>query len=503
MSSSNSSLNWLYQKFREPLDRVALGLIGILTILLVALLIPGNQTAPRIRNFSWQHQQVGSDDRAFILTFSRPMNHRSVAENLRIDPSLPGKISWAGRRMAYTLDQPIPYGQNFELQLQGARDLFAKPGEIKSLSEPFIGNFCSRDRAFVYLGASPEDRGQLVLYNLTRTRARILTPKDLVVMDYKIYPQGDRILFSAVPRSDNGKARLNPSLYQVSTGISRNCSGQTDSSTTALKLEQILPTDQYQNLSFDLSPDGKTILVNRVNLQNPSDSGLWIVREGRKPQPLGNQPGGNFLFTADSKTVALLQGQGVAILPLEPNAEPLDFIPKFEMLFDFTRDGTGAAMGTFNRDIENPTRSLFLVTNQGVETEVLRTRGSILDAQFDPTNQIIYCLITKLIEDDEKQQYREEPLIAALNIKTKKLTPLVLLPNQRNVQMSLSPDGLGLLFDQESQSSRSPNTSAEQTGSNSRLWLIPLDINALVRENVPQVEPQRLPFVGIKPKWLP
>ncbi|KOR35372.1 MULTISPECIES: hypothetical protein [Planktothricoides] len=506
MSSSNSSLNWIYQKFREPLDRLAFVLIGILTVLLIALLIAGNQTAPRVRHFSWQQQQVGSDDRAFILTFSRPMNHGSVEENLRIDPLLTGKISWAGRRMAYTLTQPIPYGQNFKLQLQAARDLFAKPGDIESLSEPFIGTFCSRDRAFVYLGASPEEQGQLVLYNLTKQETRILTPKDLVVMDYKIYPQGDRILFSALPRSEGGNARSNASIYQVKTGISLECSSQNDSTTPPnsielLKPEQILDSDQYQNLRFELSADGKTILVNRINLQNPSDSGLWIIREGRKPQPLGNQPGGNFLFTPDSKTVAILQGQGVAILPLEPNSEPLDFIPKFEMLFDFTRDGTAAAMGTFNRDPKKSTRSLFFFTNQGVETELFRTEGSILDAKFDPTNQILYCLITKLIEEEE--EYREEPLIAALNIETKKLTPLVLLPNQRNIQMSLSPDGLGLLFDQESQNRSSAPTSADPTQSNSRLWLIPLDINALIKEDVPQIEPQLLPFVGIRPQWLP
>ena len=199
--------------------------------------------------------------------------------------------------------------------------------------------------------------------------------------------------------------------------------------------------------------------------------------------------------------MALLQGQGVAILPLEANAEPLDFLPKYEMLFDFTRDGTAAAMGTFNRDPEQPTRSLFLVTNQGVEKELLRTKGSILDAQFDPTNQILYCLITKLIEGEE---YREEPLIAALDISSKKLTPLVLLPNQRNIQISVSPDGLALLFDQESNTVRSSEFSEEnESVINSRLWLIPLDINLLAQETSAQVEPELLPFVGLRPRWLP
>ncbi len=292
-----SSPEWIFQKFREPLDRLALLSIGILTVAIVILLIAGDRTAPRVRNFTWQNQQIGVDDQAFILTFSRPMNHSSVKENLRIDPSLPGKISWAGRRMAYTLTQPIPYGQKFELQLQGARDLFAKPGEIDSLSDPFLSEFCSRDRAFVYLGASSEEEGQLILYNFTKGRTRVLTPKDLKVMDYKIYPQGDRILFSATPRTNGANTGFSPSLYTVKTSINHDCYDESsDAQTTDLKLEKILDSDQYQNLSFDLSQDGTTIIVHRVNRQQPSDSSLWMIQEGKKPEPLENKPGGDFLI---------------------------------------------------------------------------------------------------------------------------------------------------------------------------------------------------------------
>lgn len=497
------SPDWIEKNFSQPLDRLALGLIGILAVAIAILLIAGDHTSPRVRNFSWQNRQVGGDDQAFILTFSRPMNQKSVEENLRIDPSLPGKISWAGRRMAYTLSQPIPYGQQFELQLQGARDSFAQPGEIEALSDPFIGQFCSRDRALVYLGTNAEEEGQLILYNFTEDRTRVLTPKDLMVMDYEIYPQGDRILFSATPRTNASNPRLNTSLYTVTTGINLNCSeSSSKSNRNELKLTKILESDRYQNLSFDLSQDGKKIIVHRVNLQQPSDSGLWLIEEGQKPQPLNNKPGGNFLITPDSQAVALLQGQGVAILPLEPNAEPLDFLPKYEMLFDFTRDGTAALMGTFNREPENSTRSLFLVTNQGTEQEILRTKGSILDAKFDPTNQIIYCLITKLIEGEE---YREEPLIAALDIETQKLTPLVLLPNQRNIHISLSADGLGLLFDQESNRlTASDSLDRDRSAAiDSRLWLLPLDINLFTQEDSVQLQPERLPFVGLRPGWLP
>ena len=171
--------------FPQPLDRSAIATIAIVLVAIATLLLTGNSSLPRVRDFTWQDRQIGAEDRAFILTFSRPMNQASVEDNLRIDPPLPGKISWAGRRMAYTLTAPAAYGQEFELQLQGARDLFAAPNNIDVSIEPFVSKFRSRDRAFAYLGVDEAEEGQLILYNLSEEpqHKRVLTPKHLLVMD--------------------------------------------------------------------------------------------------------------------------------------------------------------------------------------------------------------------------------------------------------------------------------------------------------------------------------
>ena len=107
-----------------PLDRAALALMAVLTGFTVLLLLTGDITTPKVRDFSWQNRQVGATDTAFLLTFNRPMDHSSVEKNLQIDPPLPGRMSWSGRRMAYTLNHPAPYGINYTVQLRGAYDRF-------------------------------------------------------------------------------------------------------------------------------------------------------------------------------------------------------------------------------------------------------------------------------------------------------------------------------------------------------------------------------------------
>jgi hypothetical protein len=496
----------------QPIDRVAIALIFILGLLIGLLLWRGDAVAPKVRDFSWQTSQIGAADRSFSLTFSRPMNTDSVEANLQIDPPLPGKVSWAGRRLAYTLLEPAPYGATYRVQLRFARDKFTPETDLVRLLQPFEGTFSTRDRAFVYLGVEGEEQGRLVLYNFTQQKKTILTPKNLAVVDYKPYPHADKILFSASDRRHSDRqGLLSAQIYTVTTGISTPPSDSGNwlaffnrqQSPSPGKINLILDNKDYQNLKFDLSPDGNTILVQRVSQRQPDQIGFWIVRPNSPPQQMETEPGGDFIITPDSQTVAVAQGQGVAILPLQADAKkPLDFLPQFGLVLDFAPDGTQGAMVRFNSDY---TRSLFLVTNQGVQRELLRTTGSILSAQFDPRAGILYCLLTQLMKGNT---YEEQPYLSAIDLKTGKQTPLVVLPNQRDVQLSMAPDGLGLLFDQvvtaanANPSSTLPRTEQGQAIATSRLWLLPLP-ETIDTNLANQLRPEQLPLPGFRPRWLP
>ncbi len=377
----------------------------------------GDRTRPVVRHFSWQEREVRAGDRFFVLEFNRPMNRESVQSNLKIVPELPGKFSWSGLRMAYTPLAPAPYGQEFTVSLTDAFDRFAaETGKAQAIA-PFTGRFTTPPPAFLYL----DKANRLTYYNVQTKQSWAVT--DRPVVDFKPMGDGQR----AIVAIEGERGPLDRRLYEVPL---RGGEPQ-------LRID----SGDFQNLKFDVSPDGNTLLVQRLNLKQPGQYGLW-AQQGETLKPLNNQPGGDFVITPDSESVAIAQGEGVAVLPLVPNAKPLDFLPQFGLVLDFGRSGRRAAVVRFNKDF---TRSLFVLDDTGRQTEVVRLKGSIAAAQFHPTETVLYALLADAVETDTT--YREEPYLAAIDVTRNTVQRLLDLTGRQNPRLSVAPDGRGLLVD--------------------------------------------------------
>ena len=444
----------------EPIDKLV-GLICLALILSIGLVIwIGDRTAPHVLDFSWHNRQISSQDRAFLVNFSRPMDRPSVERNLHIEPPLKGKFSWAGRRMAYTLTEPVPYGTAFSLKITNAYDRFSAEAGAKQLLQPFQSNFHTPDPVLAYIDA----QGRLATYDLKHQQTHILTPNDLIVTDFRIYPQRDRILYAAIPPHSS---LLEQKLYRL-----------TLAGKTATQNALVLDSDTYQNFKFDLAVDGSAIVVQRLHRQQKGNYGLWVIKDNQPPQPLDSQPGGDFMIAPDSTSVAMAQGEGIAILALEPSVPPLDFLPRFGSLLNFSPSGQRAATVAFNKDF---TRSLYLVTNAGDQIELARIKGSVLSAQFDPLEQKLYCLLTQIA--DSQTYFQEEPYLAVVELASRQVRKIADLPQQRNLQMHLSPDGKYLAI-----------SSAEQNSpSSARLVIIDLVTAKIAVTDL----------VGLRPRWFP
>jgi Bacterial Ig-like domain len=469
-------------RFRQPLDRGALGLGTLLVIVVLVLLLWGDRTAPQVRSFSWANRDVGTDDPALLFTFDRPMDPASVEQGFRLEPPLPGRFSWAGRRMAYTPDRPLPYGQTFRVQLSSGQGKDGRPVPLR----PYRASFRTRHRAFAYLGQEGNEAGRLVLYDLTTQRRTPLTAGNLRVLDFLPYPQGNQLLVSAIPAGTADPTQAQ--LYRVSTGLDycppdpAPCDRQPRGQMT-----QLLDSQDYQNLRFDLAADGRTIVVQRVARNDPSATvELWRLREGEWPRTLARDPGGEFLIAPDSTSLAIAQGQGLAVLSLDPELPALDFLPKFGRVLRFAPDGSQALVVRFNPDF---TQSLYRVGSAAPEQLLLRWRGSFEAARFDPSRRRLYLLVQSQAEG---QAGREQILSLDLSPTGAPLGEphtLVELGPTSGSSVDLAPDGRALILDQALGRERRS------------LWLIPLIPPG--EEGDRPAPPRRFDVAGQRPKWLP
>ena len=275
----------------------------------------------------------------------------------------------------------------------------------------------------------------MLLYNLTRKQKIILTPENLVAKDFRIYPAGDRILFSASECSKYKSGLYEQSLYAATTGRS------SDTAQKPGTIQQILGNQDYENLTFDRSPDGKDLAVGRAKKGNAEDIGLWVPRPFISPIPqrLLSRAAGEFawseaiplLIAPDSANLANPQADGIAILSLTANVKPLDFIPSFRRVFSFALDGRQSAMVKYNSDFS---QSIFLVTNLGLQKELSRTAGEFLNCQFDPINPQLYCLLTGR---QPGKYFYEKLTLEAIDWQTFAVKPLLVLPDKVETKISL------------------------------------------------------------------
>lgn len=437
---------------------------------------------------------MGADATAMLFTFSRPMNPDSIESAFQLTPDFPGRFSWAGRRFAFTPELPLPYGLEYRLELTAGQE---RRSPYRSLV-PFQAKFRTHDRAFAYLGSQGKEEGRLLLYNLTQQQQRVLTPENLVVLDFLPYPHGDRILFSAIPRRDSAVI-AEAAIYTVTTGLNY-CNPEPAPCSLRSRggeIQEILSSQDYQNLAFDLSADGETIIVLRNN-QRISNAALelWKLPAEGEPSVIQRDPGGEFRIAPDNNSLVIAQGEGLAVLPLEADSKPLDFLPQFGRVLGFSRDGTQAATIRFNQDFS---QSLFWVDSAGNRQELRRVEGEILSADFSPNRRSLYSLLS---ENDDSEFL--SLLSFDLQNKQKPATTLLQIPRQGSITLDLAPDGLAIIFDQPNPVTVDQADSAT-TGAGSQLWVLPLippKDNATQQTGVLPL-PEVLPLQGSRPRWVP
>ncbi|OKH18508.1 hypothetical protein NIES208_05470 [[Limnothrix rosea] IAM M-220] len=485
-------------------DKIVLGSIFVLSLLVALLWGFGDRQPVSVQQFSWEGKKISVTDRFFSLSLSQAIDPEFVAANFSIDPPLPGNLSWAGKDFFYTLNELPIYGQEYQLKLAAPDTATANDETLEILTsdiaiEPFLARFQSRDRAFAYIGTEGDDRGRLILFNLTQQEKSILTPADLTVLDFETYPEGDRLLFAAIPTAALNTNLDDLQLYTVTTGLNTTTTAEAEAGIG--KIDLVLDADEYANGKFQLAKNGQRIVVQRVNKEDPRDRSLWVIEGSAEPRGLGI-PADEFLLSPDAEVIAVSQGGQLSIVPLGRNSGAIQAKEKFTRLLAFSPDNQQQIALQETDGIS----SLYVLNENQEEGDrvLLRTLTPIIDCRYEPRyGQTLYCL--KIDEAESLGQVVEEPFLSAIDLETGDEIPLLALPNYRDVRLSVAADGLALLFDQVVTANPTPNSDLfTENGlavEGGRVWLLTLP--ELERDVEIQAVPPESLMPGFRPRWMP
>lgn len=418
--------------FLTKIDRLFLSIVIALSLLIGGVLVRGDQTFPQVQTVKPADEQISISTNQIVLTFSRNMDRGSVQRGLQLTPELPGKFSWIGKKMAYSFDEPLEAGQSLELILSGAQDTLGNPLEFDYRKEYRVS------QKFLWF---INESQQLVRMDPASQVAKVVTPEDLLIRDFRIHSSGQMAFLMS--ELDSG-------------GLSKNDLLKLDLATG--KTEKILDGTKEFIFSMELSPDGTFLLSRKTQISEFDqsslvDSGrLWVYDlESEKWSPFWNPDihGNELFFSPDgSYLVGRLINGNIAIVSVDEDADKSVYLENYPGSFALSPDGRKFVFVDFEDVFSSPS-DLLLRKNDGSTKKLVSGMGQIQSPVFNQQGDKVYFLMNQF-----ENNFAETGLLSfspyhlyEYNLATDELSQITNDERYLEGFFSLSSDGKTLAFE--------------------------------------------------------
>ncbi len=289
---------------------------GLLWLAILAVLFYGDRVQTSVEFFSLEDQTVSSYTERMIFEFNRSVDTVEMEKTFFIDPAVDLELSWVGKKMVASFKEPLKEETSYTVRL----------GD-------YSAHFSTREKQLFYIDSSGENR-QIWSYALTSASSEAMTPVDLLVVDYQITADGNTVVFFATPKNQittEEDYSVFPNLYTLDL--------------ESLELRQLTEeVEDALNMYFKVSPDGQTILLNRLNLGEdgaPEGTELLVSERGKKftsfwKQDLSGVTHEAIDFTADSRFIVAQDWNRFKIFPIEEGAYAEQDLGAYAKLLGFS-----------------------------------------------------------------------------------------------------------------------------------------------------------------------
>lgn len=362
-------------------------LFTCLTLVISLMLGLGDQSYPRVMETNLKDEILPLTTNQLVLTFNRNMDHASVEKHFTITPKIEGKFSWIGKKMAFSFNESLRSNEKIKVELKGALD------ESGVLMENYERNYATQNQALYFIGTDEGQKDRVVGFDLDQKKSSVLSPENLIVKDFRVHPDQKLIYLLGYKKGDDDK-RSNLYEFDVENQI----------------LKVLVDGEKEYVFAFELSPNGKILLVRKGNI-NPYDQSslidagsLWTYEiNTQKWKIFWNKDlyGSEFYFSPDSNYLVgrMITGD-ITILPVSKNPDKVVYLENYAGNYNLSPDGHQLVFVDFP-DPFSP-NNLLLRDDDGTTQTLIEKGGQIQFPIFNKNGDRIYFLMSKVTDDFEE-----------------------------------------------------------------------------------------------------
>ena len=389
----------------------------VLTIALTLVVIQ-KQAPISVKSFELENlSEVSPDKKQWSFLWSEDVDPNLIEQAIKISPAIPYKISWLGKKMVLTLDEPMDYNTHYKLEIS-----------------PFYETEFKTKNASILAIERTQGNNALIQFNLEKQEKEILTPNELWVVEYQKPKNANLVYFFASEKENydpEDPSTLIPELYKIDLETK--------------KITQLTQDSSFLNFHFRSSEDGNTVILDRLEIDPkngaPKERHLWITKGASFKRFWSNAlSGDNLFFTPDGRFLIGIDLQNFMMVSIEDQGLEPQLLGSFNEGHGISPDGKKALFLQWkDNNIFAATNEIVLLGSDGTKKILGQDLGVIESPIFDENSNQIYFGLTPVGEKTGS--------LMKIHLETGELSKLSSEDFAQVKNLSLSLDGKTLFFE--------------------------------------------------------
>lgn len=366
----------------KTFEKIVAVIIGILILLIAGIAVLEDWSGPKVNSVNMP-DFVENNQAGIKIEFSELMNRKSVESNLKIEPALPFKFYWQGKKLILNPMEAWQTAMNYKLIIPN----LVEDERGRKISADYVKEFQTPKTEVIYIGTDGEEKNRIIIRDLDGGKVKEYLDGNLLIKKFLINQKDQELILLA----KDLKSSVNFEIFSLNLQ-----SGE---------LKNLFVADNYQNIDINFSRTSEYLMVGRIQVDNGqyiSKNQLWLSRkENGKWEDLlkiNGAYGAKGIFSPnDAYVIAMDEQENFQLIDLKDLNAEKQFIGKFKKAWDFHPSKALILLDKFVDQLSLKSQLILFDGNGQMEVLNLPT-GVVSLAKFSNDGKYIWIFLNEQTE---------------------------------------------------------------------------------------------------------